>query len=232
MKYFGNELGEKQKELSAVIRRKDGLDEAKKLFLELHTQLFPSDGSCKTAFDGLFEGIKPDDFAVMPMKKDASIAWALWHITRIEDITANLLIAGGKQVFNDDRKRKLNARFTDTGNAMTEDEALELSKAINPTALLEYRKAVGERTREIVSALSAEELRRKPTEENLARLLSEGGLTQQPGSVWLKDYWGGKTAAGLILMPFTRHPIFHLNECGSIKADIERIAGKGGKFYR
>ena len=47
----------------------------------------------------------------------------------------------------------LNAPIEDTGNAMTDDKIMNLSKMLDVDALLAYRNAVGKRTQEIVKSL-------------------------------------------------------------------------------
>jgi hypothetical protein len=43
------------------------------------------------------------------------------------------------------------------------------------------------------------------------------GVTEHKDSVWLLDFWGKKTVAGILLMPITRHQIVHLNDCIKLK---------------
>ena len=82
----------------------------------------------------------------MVTSKDETIAWALWHIARLEDLTMNLLVSGGEQVWNREWARCLGTAVADTGNAMSDDQIMELSKALRPAELLQYRSAVGRRT--------------------------------------------------------------------------------------
>lgn len=55
----------------------------------------------------------------------------------------NLLVGDGKQVLDDSWQDKLETKTTDTGNAMTDDEIIILSKELNKEKLLEYRCALG-----------------------------------------------------------------------------------------
>jgi hypothetical protein len=48
--------------------------------------------------------------------------------------------------------------------------------------------------------------------------MEEGVLTRQDDSIWLLDFWGKKTVAGLLQMPITRHQIVHINDCFKLKA--------------
>jgi hypothetical protein len=159
----------------------------------------------------------------MPSAKGVTIAWNIWHITRIEDITANILICNGKQVLNGTWLKKLKIAVRDTCNAMTKDEILNLSHSLKMDALHAYRNAVGSRTREIIGGLKAADLKRKMNPESLQCILAEGGITEHKDSVWLLDFWGKKNVAGILLMPITRHQIVHLNDSMSLKQKIERL---------
>ena len=44
--------------------------------------------------------LEDPEYAVMVTSKDETIAWALWHIARLEDLTMNLLGSGGEQVLS------------------------------------------------------------------------------------------------------------------------------------
>ena len=194
MKYFGNGLSELHKELNTIIRKADKLEEAKTLFFELHSKL--------------------------PTSKDETIAWVLWHIARIEDLTMGILVDGGGQVFDSRWKRQLNVHISDTGNALSDDEIMELSAGLDMKELIAYRNAVGQRTQDIVKSLSADDMKRRVSAQGLEAVKQSGGVTDQEESLWLLDFWEKKDVAGLLLMPPTRHVILHLNDCGKWKQHI------------
>lgn len=199
------------------------LKEAKELFFDIHGPLHDSIVSgCngKTIANLLLEDLQPDEYKVMPTKDDETIAWVMWHLARIEDLTMNVLVKQGEQIFNEQLQEKLKVRVKDTGNAWSDEEIIEFSKSVNIKELLEYRKTVGIRTREIVKSLSADDMKRKVLKQDLQRILQEGGVTEKDDSKWLLDYWGKKDIAGLLLMPPTRHVTLHLNDCFKWKAII------------
>lgn len=94
MKYFGTELSEKHKELTKIIRTKNTVDKAKELFLDIHAELHLSEvsGSGQNRVDELLSDLTPNEYSIMPTSKDETIAWVIWHIARIEDLTMNLLV--------------------------------------------------------------------------------------------------------------------------------------------
>lgn len=230
MKYFGDGLSELHKELNAAIRKPDKLEEAKRLFLEIHSRLHMSSitGTEENEVDNLLNDLAPYEYSIMPTPNDETIAWALWHIARIEDLTMGILVANDEQLFDGKWKERLNAPISDTGNALSDDEIIELSRRLNMEELIAYRNAVGQRTRMIVKSLSADDMKRKASPQGLETIKQAGGVTNQEASLWLLDFWGRKDVAGLLLMPPTRHVILHLNDCCKWKQHIRR----GKKCFR
>ncbi len=231
MKYFGEGLSEKHKELSRIIRKEEKIEQAKTLFLEIHSKLnlsgieeaassVKADMGDKNETDDLLHDLSKEEYAIMPTGKDETIAWVLWHIARIEDLTVNMLIADKKQIFNEEWKKRLNVSISDTGNAMSDDEIMELSRNINIDELLRYRREVAKRTREVVMDLKASDMKRKVLPDALTDIRAIGGVTEYPDSIWLLDYWGKKDVAGILLMPPTRHVMLHLNDCCKWKEHI------------
>mgnify|MGYP000585693608 CR=1 FL=1 len=81
--------------------------------------------------DKLFNDLSTDEYAVMPTAKDETIAWALWHIARIEDLTMGMLVAEQGQLFDQEWKERMRASITDTGNALTDSEIIGLSRELD-----------------------------------------------------------------------------------------------------
>lgn len=216
----------KQSRLREIIRNPDCFDETIRLCFELHAfvhQSSMSGCSSRTLADEVYGNLRDIDYCHMPTARDVTIAWNLWHIARIEDITMNLLVGDGKQVLDDTWQNKLETKTTDTGNAMTDDEIIVLSKELNKEKLLEYRQAVGMKSREILSSLQPEDMKRKFPKDRMEQIMIQGCLTEHPQSIWLKDFWGKKDVAGILLLPLTRHQAGHLNDCLKLKKKCAKI---------
>lgn len=209
------------KELREVILKKDKVEESKALAMMLHSMVHSSYVSGideKTFEDELLEDLEDETFRTSTNEKRRTIAYGLWHSSRIEDITMNLLVAGDEQVFNSENwKEKINTNIIDTGNALSSEEILEFSKNINIQELKNYRIAVGKKTRTIIGNLTNEDMKRKFDKEKLQRIIDEGAVLDVEASNWLIDFWGRKNVAGIILMPATRHNMVHINESLSAK---------------
>jgi hypothetical protein len=207
-----------------LIRVAKSFDAATSAVLDLHAATHSakvSDSTEKTLSDDLLNGLADADFSVMPTKKDETIAWHLWHIARIEDLVSNLLIAEQDQVFNDGWMNRMHVTVKDVGNSMTDEEIFALSETVDKRALIDYRDAVGIQTRRMIKALTLGDLKRKPSETALSRLVAEGGLLEEKGSIWLKKFWGSYTVQGLLLLPLTYHHMLHLPDSFAIKAAVK-----------
>jgi hypothetical protein len=99
---------------------------------------------------------------------------------------------------------------------MSLEEIIQLSQSVNFKALLDYRQAVGRRTREIAGQLKAEDIKRKVDPARIDKLMENGIVLEEARSI--ADYWSKRTTAGLLLMPPTRHNFVHLNEISNLKA--------------
>lgn len=174
--------------------------------------------------DELWEDLNDISFRVSQNEKGRTVAYGMWHSSRIEDITMNLLVNGTNQVFTLGKwKEKINSKIIDTGNALTPDEILDFSKDINMIELKRYRDEVGKRSRDIISNLTFEDMKKKFSEDSLKRILDEGAVLDVEASNWLIDFWGKKNVAGIILMPLTRHNIIHINESYRAKKKAKKM---------
>ena len=206
--------------LKSIIKKQEYFDEAISLVLDLHSSVHSSNVSGKktpTLADEIFNGVSEECFRTEIVNK-RTFAYNIWHITRIEDICTNILIADSEQVFTKGSwQKKINSTIIDTGNALTKEEILDFSSTVNRDELLNYRTAVGTRTREIINNLKPEDMNLRMKSERLKRILDEGALSQKEKAIWLIDFWGKKTVSGLLLMPVTKHHAMHLDYCIRIK---------------
>jgi hypothetical protein len=210
---------EQQQELLAAFKRGDDKT-ARPLFLRHHAMVHSAgvSGMGLWSFeDEVLDGIDEAVFRRIPAGGEHSIAWNIWHIARIEDVTMNLLVAGSGQVYFDGGWfERLGIPFQDTGNGMTRQDVAALGAEIDLEALRAYRGAVGRRTREIVTTLDETAYRQRVDASRLFQILDTGAVRQSAREV--VEYWGKRDIAGLLLMPATRHNFVHLNECLRLKA--------------
>lgn len=182
------------------------------LFLSQHAQVHSakmSDAGFWSFEDEALNGLDDYSLRVIPAEGEHSIAWILWHLARIEDVSMNMLVAGEDQLFERENwQAKINSPITDTGNSIDIERVSSLSHHIDLGSLRAYRIAVGKCTRQVASQLAPSRLGQKVDHDRLQKV-SAAGVVMDPGVI---DYWSRRTIAGLLLMPPTRHCFTHLNE--------------------
>jgi len=212
-------LNKRQTELRRILERSDQHDKAIALFLTHHAMLHSAKMAQMESWsfeDAILDDMTEEQIRRIPRNREHSVAWCIWHLARIEDVTMNLLVAGSPQILHRGNwleRMKITAR--DTGNGMDEENIATLSETIDIDALRAYRVAVGRRTREIIVQLEPEELKRKVDPDRLQQVMDEEAVTEAGRGV--ADYWSRRDVAGLLLMPATRHNIVHLNEALQLK---------------
>ena len=215
-----------QKLLKSSISKRESLDIAIELCLSQHAMVHSSkvtNRNYNTIEDDLWDHLDDRVFREFVKADHGTIARNIWHTTRIEDLTMNILVAGEAQVLKEnDRIKKLNCTIQDTGNAMTDAEVIEFSKHINREELIKYRIAVGIKTQDIIKNLKYDDLKVKIEKSRLQQVLDEGGVLNVDGAKWLIDFWGRKNVAGILLMPATRHNLVHINQSKRIKEKLQR----------
>lgn len=195
---------------------------ATELFLSLHAMVHTAQMSKSGLWsfeDEVTCDLSADQLRQIPRGGEHSIAWIMFHLTRCEDITMNMLVAGAEQLFTqNDWANKMNVQITHSANSMDDESMAKFSAQINIKALKAYRIAVGRRTRQIVKKLKAEGYQ-KPVDPLRAQKVMEAGAVS-PDAMEIMHYWASRTIAGLLLMPPTRHCFLHWNEALKIRKKL------------
>ena len=124
-----------------------------------------------------------------------TIAYSIWHIFRIEDIVAHILINEDEQVFyTGNYQERINSPIITTGNELVKQQIADFSIQLN--------------------------LKKKVSEERKEYLKSLNVVSNNENAIWLIDYWCNKDIRGLIQMPFSRHWIMHIEACLRIRNKI------------
>jgi hypothetical protein len=210
---------DKQKNLKLWLPNPKTFNKGRNLLLEMHSLLHDKKvykTITGTFYDNLWANLIEETCRVIS-NKETSILWNIWHITRIEDIISNIVIGNKETIFNKEIQSKMNIKITDTGNAMSHSDMELFNKEINIKSLKEYRIKVGISTKKIIESLEYNDVKIKVKPEQLEKIRQNGGVVNDPKSIWLLDFWGKKNILGLIMMPITRHQIVHLNDCFKIK---------------
>lgn len=218
--------------LTGIILKPSEHTQATNIFITNHSLVhsFKEGNKCNPSLsDTLLENLNEDTFRKYPVNASDtknSIAWHLWHLARIEDMTMNILVGDRMQILHmDNWLEKMNIRFVHSGNEMKDEDIAELSSSININALIEYRMAVGKQTQRIILSLQPGDFKQEVQVNRIKRLFEENALLNEAGGI--AEYWSKKTIGGLVLMPATRHSFLHLNKCVRIKNKMQKTINRG-----
>lgn len=174
-------------------------------------------------FSDIVYKAKAEDWSANPIKDLKTLAYYVYHTARIEDIVCNTLICGtGQIMFADEFDERLNSPIITTGNELDGEQIVEFSEQIDVKQLQLYYQNVFVHTNDVVAKLTFEDMREKVTDENRLELIQSKSVSSDESAFWLVDYWCGKTVAGLVEMPFTRHQMLHLYNCVTILKKLKR----------
>ena len=214
----------RQDELRKLLAAKVHFEQGVQLFLEQHAAVHSamvSGSSVWSLQDEVLAGLDEVQIKTCPRAGVNSIAWLLWHITRIEDLSIQFLMLGKRQVIDQGNwLERLGLTSRDVGASMDDTEVAALSAQIQPGALLEYRAAVGCATHAAVQALLPEQLKEIVADSAIQQLRDEGSISTK-GS-WLAEYYTGRTRGFFLTRTATSHNFIHLNEAGRIAARLRK----------
>ncbi|WMJ76845.1 MULTISPECIES: phage head-tail adapter protein [unclassified Sedimentibacter] len=204
------------KTFQSQIKCKDKFEEGKINLLQLRKEL-------KEIDDYIFANCEKKDYCIMPLKSDKTIAYYLYHLTRIEDITSNTLILGKKQVFFENKYDSLlSSPIKTTGNELKRDQLVQFSLSLDINQLKHYVDDVYANTNQLINQMNFKESRLKVKDVRKNDLIKLNVVSTDENAFWLVDYWCKKTYAGLFLMPFSRHQMLHLDGCLRIMHKIKK----------
>lgn len=216
---MNKEWSELNKNVQLRIKKKETFTQGIETLLVLRNQLMEQMLEFKKT-------LKREDFNAMPFPNaegyhSKTIAYSLYHIFRIEDITANSLVKKGTQIFfANEYQRKMNSPIITTGNELAGQEIAEFSSKLDIDGLYGYISEVDTATTDLLKGLSYSDLKTKMTEADRENLIKLKTVSEDENAVWLIDYWCGKDVGGLIRMPLSRHWIMHVEACLRIRNKV------------
>jgi len=159
--------------------------------------------------DELFTGLTDAQVRERPHGLN-SVAWLVWHATRVEDAAVSRFVAAQPQVLEEgDWRRRLAVERRDVGSGMTGDEVEALSARIDVPALRGYARAVAERTRSVVGSLAPAAWEEIVSPERVHRVVADEGLLVDAGR-WVEEFWArGHSRGWYLLQTGLLHPYGH-----------------------
>ncbi len=209
-----------QDQLRKLLSSKSHFEDAIRLFLEQHAAVHAaviSGNQFWSLQDEALEGLSDEQIRAIPRLGENSIAWLLWHTTRIEDMTLNSLVFEQAQILDGEGwQARMGLAVRDVGSSMDAGQVAALSAGVSVAALIEYRAAVGRSTRSGVLHLTPEQLREVVRLESIQTFVDEGSISQQ--GYWLAEYYTGRTKGFFLTRTATSHNFIHLMEARRIRA--------------
>ena len=145
-----------------------------------------------------------------------SIAWILWHMTRVEDAGLNLFVTEGSQVLDQGEwMKKLHLPWRDNGGGMNFTEVEDLSQRIDLQVLHAYSLAVKAQTQKIVTEIGKVDLDGLISQERARTIMIDAGLAHSNPEELVNWYTGWSKGKCLMLFGLT-HPFQHVGEMGVI----------------
>lgn len=165
---------------------------------------------------GVWERVSHDLMRLRPHPRVNSIAWTLWHMTRVEDAGLNRFVVDGSQVLDEGPwMERLRIAWRHHGSEMPLAEVDELGQRIDLSALYDYSNAVQARTRDIISNLAMSDLDAVMEEVRLRKIVIDEGLAHSQAEGFIETYLGWTKGKCLMNYGLT-HSYQHLGEIGVI----------------
>src|SRR5262245_17938653 len=139
-----------------------------------------------------------------------SVAWLVWHLSRVQDAVVSRFLDDRAQVLDEGRwNEAMGLDRRDVGPGMTGDEVAALSARIDVDALRRYHGAVAERHREIAASLPSAAWDEVVPGERVRKAVAAEAMLLPPGQ-WVADFWArGHSRGWYLLQVALLHPYGH-----------------------
>ena len=174
---------------------------------------------------GIWDTVPPDLMRQRPHPRVNSIAWILWHLTRVEDAGLNRFVMDRSQVLDEgDWMRRMNVPWRHNGGEMTLAGVDELSQMVDLPALREYSQAVQVRTHQILADIDQIDLEATLQESHVRKVIVDEGLAYTDPEGFIQNYTGWSKGKCLMTYGLT-HPFQHLGEIETIASLLGVVFG-------
>jgi hypothetical protein len=116
MEFHRKDWNQRHAAIRRILMKEKDYRKALPLLLKHHAAVHSSKLGARWSFqDEVLGALTEDQMRIAP-KGGQSAVWKLWHATRVEDVTMNVLLAGSKQVLTSGGwLKKLGVKVTDVG---------------------------------------------------------------------------------------------------------------------
>ena len=170
--------------------------------------------------DDLFAGLTDAQARARPHGLN-SVAWLVWHATRVEDAAVNRFVADRPQVLSEAGwNRRLGVDRRDVGSGMNDAEVDAFDARVDATALRGYARDVADRTRAVVGALDATAWDEIVPPERVHAVVADEELLVEAGR-WVEKFWARGHARGwYLLQTALLHPYGHWFEALATRGQL------------
>jgi hypothetical protein len=139
-----------------------------------------------------------------------SVAWLIWHMTRVEDAVMSRFLADRPQTLDDGRwNARMKITRRDVGAGMSSADVDALGASIDVEGLRGYQRAVSDRTRALIRDLPLEAWDEVVPPDTVHRHAAADGMLVDAGR-WVEEFWAeGHTRGWYVLQVGLLHPYGH-----------------------
>jgi len=170
--------------------------------------------------DDLFTGLTDDQARARPHGLN-SVAWLVWHATRVEDAAVSRFVGDRPQALVEgDWYRRLGAERRDVGSGMNDAEVDALGARIDTAALRAYARDVADRTRLMVASLAPAAWDEIVAPERVHAVVDDEELLVEAGR-WVEKFWArGHPRGWYLLQTALLHPYGHWFEALATRGQL------------
>ncbi len=146
-----------------------------------------------------------------------SIAWNVWHLLRIEDITLSRFVGNVPQSHTTGNwQAKMGIAYGHMGTAMPDADVDVLSKTIDIAGLQGYQNAVAAQSTQILANLDTSRLQHQWDAAHMRAVVAGEAVCIPAITEGVISYWGALNV-GRFVVDYTQvHPQNHIGEIGVI----------------
>jgi hypothetical protein len=146
-----------------------------------------------------------------------SIAWNIWHLLRIEDITLSRFVANVPQVHTAGSwQSKMGIAYRHMGTAMPYADVEVLSDTIDLAALRGYQQAVAAQSAQTLAGLDLGRLHHQWDAAHMRAVIAGEAVCIPAITEGVISYWGALNVGRFVLDYTQVHPQSHMGEVGVI----------------
>jgi len=168
---------------------------------DLHDRFLPN----------LANKLTEEQFRERPIPQLQPIVWLLWHMARVEDKGLSSFLWRKPQLLTQDWQERMQSVLTHYGTSMTEEEVDAFAAKANPYGVLEYLKAVGDRTAQQLPSLDPATLNEEVNEDEVIRIVRDEGMASEQAQ-WVTPHYVGKTRGWLLCHFGLTHNFRHFGQ--------------------